>query len=95
MDVLDIFSWLPKEEMTLEEIESIAIELYRTRNGKTGFSLEMQVPQGADENVIGVKKELVNEGKKVCFLMKDGAVIAAIGYKDIIEINKDNPSFSG
>lgn len=81
MNILDIFSWLSKEEMTLGEIENIVIEMHRTKREKDGFSLEMELPDVADENVIGVKDDLMNEGKKVCFLIKDGNVIAAIGYK--------------
>lgn len=81
MNILDIFSWLPAKEMSIEEIENIVIELYRTKDEIDGFSIEMQLPDAANENVIGVKEDLINEGKKVCFLTRNGSVIAAIGYR--------------
>ena len=81
MDILDIFSWLSKEELSLKEIEDIVVELYMTKEGRDGFSLEMHLPDNVDENVIGVQHDLIKEGKKVCFLEKNGSVIAAIGYR--------------
>lgn len=82
MTILDIFSWLPAKEISLEEIEKIVMALYEVRTSKDGYALELDLPKDADENVIGVTEDLVSEDKKVCYLMRDRKVIAAIGYRD-------------
>lgn len=80
MTVLDIFSWLPEKELSLEEIENIVRNI---ENGITydGYSVEHQLPVGADEDIANTENELVQEGKKVCFLTKTGQIISMIGYR--------------
>lgn len=34
-----------------------------------------------NNNVIKASEDLISEGRKVCYLLKDCSVIAAIGYK--------------
>ena len=80
MTILDIFSWLPEKELSLEEIENIVRDI---ENGIThdGYSVEHQLPVGADENIVNTENELMEEGKKVCFLIKAGQIISTIGYR--------------
>lgn len=80
MTILDIFSWLPEKELSLEEIENIVRDI---ENGIThdGYSVEHQLPEGVDENIVDGRDELVKEGKQVCFLLKHGNLISMIGYK--------------
>ena len=80
MTILDIFSWLPEKELSLEEIEYIVKDI---ENGIThdGYSVEHQLPEGVDENIIDGRDELVQEGKQVCFLLKHGHLISMIGYR--------------
>lgn len=80
MTILDIFSWLPAKEISLEQIENIVRDIH---NGKIhkGYSVEYQLPTDANKNVIDAVKELQQEGKKVCFLLKDDQMISAIGYR--------------
>lgn len=80
MTILDIFSWLPEKELSLEQIENIVKEI---ENGTThdGYSVEHQLSVDANENIIGAKDELVQEGKKVCFLLRGGQIISVIGYR--------------
>ena len=51
MTILDIFSWLPEKELSLEEIEYIVKDI---ENGIThnGYSVEHQLPEGVDENIV-------------------------------------------
>lgn len=44
-------------------------------------SVEHQLPEGVDENIIDGRDELVQEGKLVCFLLKHGHLISMIGYR--------------
>ena len=81
MNVLDIFSWLPAKEISLEEIERIVLELYKTQERRDGYALEMELPEDANEYVISVTEDLISEDKKVCYLLRDGSIIAAIGYR--------------
>lgn len=80
MTILDIFSWLPEKELSLEEIENIVKDI---ENGIThdGYSVEHQLPEGADENIVDGRDELVQEGKQVCFLLRGGQLISMIGYR--------------
>lgn len=82
MTVLDIFSWLPAKEISLAEIEEIILGLNDGKSGFDGFTLERALPSGADDCVREAVDELLGEGKKVCFLMKGGRLIAAAGYRD-------------
>lgn len=81
IDILDIFSWLPEKELSLDEIESIVLELHSVKTNQSGFTLETKLPIDANEYVTSTQTELLSEGKKVCFLLRDNTVIAAIGYK--------------
>ena len=80
MTILDIFSWLPEKELSLEEIEYIVKDI---ENGIThdGYSVEHQLPEGVDENIVDGRNELDREGKMVCFLLKHGNLISMIGYR--------------
>lgn len=80
MTILDIFSWLSEKELGLEEIENIVRDL---ENGiiHEGYSVKHQLPSGANENIVNTENELVQEGKKVCFLLKDERIISVIGYR--------------
>ena len=80
MTILDIFSWLPEKELSIEEIENTVRDI---ENGiiHDGYSVEHQLPEGVDENIVDGRDELVQEGKLVCFLLKQGHLISMIGYR--------------
>ena len=80
MDILDIFSWLPEKEMSLEKIEEIVKDLYIGVSHE-GYSVEYELPSQANTNIIDVTEDLIQEGKQVCFLLKDNQIISVIGYK--------------
>ena len=64
MKVLDIFSWLPAKEISLEQLERI-------------FTLN-----NVSEDILTCKNELLKEGKKATFILKEEKVIAVIGYQE-------------
>lgn len=80
MDILDIFSWLPEKEMSLEKIEEIVKDFYIGVSHE-GYPVEYELPSQANANVIEVTADLIQEGKQVCFLLKDNQIISVIGYK--------------
>lgn len=82
MIILDIFSWLPEKELSLQAIESIVLELKDGKKRSDGFELKMEIPTDANENIIEVTKDLIGDGRKVCYLLRAGIVIAVLGYKD-------------
>lgn len=57
MDILDIFSWLPAKEMSLEDIEQMTRLLYEGNQGNDKYRLEMQLPAEADNNIVEVTGE--------------------------------------
>lgn len=81
--ILDIFSWLSANELSLEKIENIVINCGEGNSGYDGYRLQSQIPERASENVTSSKNELISEGKKVCYLIRirDGEVVAVVGYK--------------
>lgn len=81
MDMLDIFSWLPAKEMSLEEIRESVLKLEAGEDAGNGLSLQWDTPKNADGNVIDVTEELTGEGKSICYLLREGKTIAVIGYR--------------
>ncbi|MDE5596989.1 MAG: hypothetical protein K2J04_04090 [Lachnospiraceae bacterium] len=80
MKVLDVFSWLPAKEMSVEELERIFIEhLNGTYEGE--YKVLLEVPDNANENILNSSAELIGEGKNVACILKGENVIAVLGYK--------------
>ena len=81
MKVLDVFSWLPAKEISIEELEQIFIRhLNGTYDGEYKVLLEM--PDNAYKNILNSRARLIEEGKNVACILKDGKVIAVVGYKE-------------
>ncbi len=81
MKVLDVFSWLPAKEISIKEMEQIFIEhLNGTYEGENKVLLE--VPDNADKNILNSSARLIEEDKDVACILKNGKVIAVLGYKE-------------
>ena len=81
MKVLDVFSWLPAKEISIEELEQIFTEhLNGTYKGE--YSVLLEMPDNADKNILNSRARLIEEGKNVACILKDGKVIAVVGYKE-------------
>lgn len=80
MKVLDVFSWLPAKEISIKELEQIFIEhLNGTYEGE--YKVLLEVPDSADKNILNSSARLIEEGKDVACILKDGKVIAVLGYR--------------
>ncbi len=42
----------------------------------------LAIPDNADKNILSSSAELIGEGKAVAYILKDGNVIAVVGYKE-------------
>lgn len=82
MDILDIFSWVREKELNISEIERIILNYYDGKTDEVGFRVESELPNQANENIIDATNELISEGKRVCYLLRDNEIIAVIGYKE-------------
>ena len=81
MTVLDVFSWLPAKEISIEELEQILIKhLNGTYEGE--YKVLLEIPDNADKNILSSSAELIGERKAVAYILKDGNVIAVVGYKE-------------
>ena len=79
--VLDVFSWLPAKEISIEELEQIFIgHLNGTYKGE--YKVLLEVPNNADKNILNSRAALIGEGKDAACILKGGNVIAVIGYKE-------------
>lgn len=81
MDILDICSWVPANELSLEEIEEIVLSLNSGKPNEEGYSLDMKLPINANENVTSCSNDFISEGRRICYLLINNEVIAVVGYK--------------
>ena len=67
MTVLDVFSWLPAKEISIEQLGQIFINhLNGTYEGE--YKVLLEIPDNADKNILSSSAELIGEGKAVpCF----------------------------
>ena len=81
MIILDVFSKLPEKQISLEQLQEIFIKLV-SGESVSDYSVCFEIPDSATENDISCRKELLSEGRKVAFIIKETTVIATIGYKE-------------
>lgn len=81
MIVLDVFSWLPAKEISIEELKQVFTGYFNgTYEGEYEVLLEM--PDNVDKNILGSRAALKEEGKAVAYILKGGNVIAVVGYRE-------------
>ena len=81
MEVLDVFSWLPAKEISIEELEQIFIGHFSgTYEGE--YKVLLEIPDNADKSILNSRAELIEKGKDVACILKGGNVIAVVGYKE-------------
>lgn len=74
MKVLDIFSWLPAKEMSLEKLEQTFDEYYvGTYSGE--YTISLETPYNIGNDILNCRKELMEEGKKTGYILKDNNII--------------------
>ena len=81
MKILDIFSWIPETEITLEEIMAI-FENYKNGITSNEYMVTEDLPADTSQNIIIGKEQLITEGKRVAFIIKDSKILALIGYNE-------------
>ena len=69
MTVLDVFSWLPAKEISIEELEQIFTgHLNGTYEGE--YKVLLEVPDNADKNILNSSARLTEEGKATACILK-------------------------
>ena len=81
MKVLDIFSWLPAEEVSLEEVEFVFMN-YKNGTEIDEYVVLEDLPENASEDIVECMEEVKHEGKKVAVLIKENKVLALISYQE-------------
>lgn len=81
MKVLDIFSWIPAEEVSLEELESVFMN-YKNGIEIDEYAVLKDLPEDTAEYIVECRGGLINEGKNVIALAKENKVVALVGYQD-------------
>ena len=80
MRVLDIISWLPKEQISLVQLEQI-FNSYMKGIPDKKYSASITTPQNITGNVLSCIKELQDEKKQMGYILLNGKVVAVIGYR--------------
>ena len=81
MKVLDIFSWLSAEEIGLDQLEQIFKDYYTgTYMGK--YTVSLKAPCKMEKDILDCSAELIEERKKIGYILKDDKVIALIAYME-------------
>ena len=80
MKILDIFSWIPAEEVSLEELKSV-LENYRNGFEINEYAVLKDLPENTAEHIVECWGGLINEGKNVIALAKENKVVALVGYQ--------------
>ena len=79
MQILDVFSWLPKKEIDIDELTTIFLNSVGGIKDSV-YEVVYQIPNDAVSNVIEASNELECEGKLVAYIKRGNIVIAIIGY---------------
>lgn len=81
--VLDIFSYVPKQKIDLEQLETIFVNESNNVNAATnGYYVEKyKQSHKLEKNIKIAVEDLQNEGKKIAFIKKGRKIIAVVGYK--------------
>ena len=82
MKVLDIFSWLPAEKVSLEEVKSVFMN-YKNGIEIDEFVVLEDLPENVSEYIVECMEGVKHEGKKVATLIKEDKVVALVGYQDM------------
>ena len=81
MKILDVFSWVPEQEISLEKLRHVFSEYMNSLSDNLLIVLTEE-PKNISQNVVNVKTELTREGKQVAYILKNEEVIAVIGYME-------------
>ncbi|MCI9083621.1 MAG: hypothetical protein HFI70_15350 [Lachnospiraceae bacterium] len=81
MKVLNIFSWLPEKEISLEQLEQIFTD-YKAGSYYKEYVVLYELPSNVTEDILTCKDELLKDGNNVAYILKDEDIIAVIGYKE-------------
>jgi hypothetical protein len=81
MQVLNIFSWLPAKEISLEKLEQIFVE-YHNGIYDEEYNVSFETPSDVEKDIRNCRAELIQEGNNIGYILKNGHIIAVIGYKE-------------
>ncbi len=80
--VLDILSYVPKQEIDLVQLETIFVnEINNVNAAANGYYVEYKQSRELEKNIKIAVEDLQNEGKKIAFIKKGRKIIAVVGYK--------------
>lgn len=79
-DVLDIFS--NEKQVSLEYLTQI-FKASKPGIETDGYSVHYEIPENASDNVRACTEDLHQEGRLVAYMVKDNAIVAIIGYKEL------------
>ena len=82
MKILDMFSWLPAHEMSLEKIEEIFKNHMQGNQIEDKYLISNVLPENISEDIRQYKKESIEAGKKIACIIEGDVLVALVGYQE-------------
>ncbi len=80
MQILDVFSWLPKKEIDIDELKTIFLKSLEGIKDDD-YEVVFEILDNTEVNIIEAAKELMSDEKLVAYIKRKDAVVAIVGYK--------------
>ena len=80
MRVLDVFSYLPAIELSIEQIEDIFLKSCEDIVNDI-YTVVYELPDNAEGNTVELINDLLREGKQVAYIMRHESLVSVVGYK--------------
>ena len=80
MRVLDVFSYLPAIELSIEQIEDIFLKSCEGEIDDT-YTVVHNLPDNVEGNTVECTNDLLREGKQVAYIMRQDSLVSVVGYK--------------
>ena len=80
MKILDVFSWLPQNEVDIDELKAIFLKSFEGIKDDD-YEVVFEILDNVEVEIMEAANELVSDKKSVAYIKREDAVIALVGYK--------------
>ena len=80
MQILDVFSWLPSNEIEIDDLKAIFLKSLEGIKDDD-YEVVFEILDNVEVNIIEAANELMSDKKSVAYIKHEDTVIALVGYK--------------